>query len=120
MGPAANILDSAALDVHAADENRVRPGKVIGGGVTHVFVNEADYPALRKDCRDEEQTLRRHEGANTIRQRIGVFKGAKGRHIARKHTEDVARGLILRLTCAVSGTCEFLRSALHRSFPDAG
>src|SRR5271157_4588395 len=45
-------------------------------------------PLAGKISRDDEQTLRRHERANPIDRRIGIFEGAEPRDVAWKHAED--------------------------------
>src|ERR1700730_5933491 len=94
MRPLAYILDPAALDMHSADKNRIGPDEIAGTRRAHVFVDKADFPGFWQHRRDHQQTLRRHERAYTIGQRIGVFKGAERRDVAGKHAEDFSRAYI--------------------------
>ena len=117
--PLAYILHPAALDVHSADEDRVGPGEVIGTRGVHVFVDKADFPGLGKHRRDHQQTLRWHERAYSIGQRIGVFKGAERRNVARKHAENVPRASLLRTDVAAVPILDVLRHASHPEAPSA-
>src|SRR6185295_673053 len=81
---AANIVHLLALDMHAADEYRVRPFEVFFGGGAEVFVDETDLPVRGQIVRDQQQTLRRHEGPYPVGQGIRILERAERRRIARK------------------------------------
>ena len=82
MGAAADVVHLLALDMHAADEDGLRPLEILLRGGTNVLVDEADFPVGRQIGRDQQKSLRRHEGEHAIRQGIGVLKGAKRRRVA--------------------------------------
>ena len=88
MRAAADVVHLLALDVHAADEHRLRPFEIFFGGGANVFVDEANRPVLRKIGRDQQQALRRHEGLDACGQGIGVFECTKRGGIAREDAQD--------------------------------
>src|SRR4029077_15980671 len=71
MRAATYVVHLLALDVHAADQHRLRPFEVLRGGGANVFVDETDRPVFRQICRDQKQALRRHEGLYAVSQWIG-------------------------------------------------
>src|SRR5476651_362539 len=95
VGSLAYIVHPAALDVHAADKDRIGPSEVPGTRRPHVFIDEADIPRIWKHRRDDKQALWRHERANPAGQRIGVFEGAERRDITGKYAKNVPRVSIL-------------------------
>ena len=89
--PAANIVHLLPLNMHAADEDSLRPLEILGGCGPDIFVDEPDRPVFGQIGRDQQQPLRGHEGLNAVGQRIGVFERAKGGRVARKDAQDTAR-----------------------------
>ena len=75
--------------MHAADKDNVGPGKVGVRGPLDILINETDLPALRQISSDDQQTLRRHEGAYARHERKGVSESAEGRRVRRKNAKDV-------------------------------
>ena len=63
-------------------------------GRRHVLVDEADLPGRRHRGGDDQQPLRRHEGANAVGQRIGEFEGAERGRVARKHAQHAPSDMI--------------------------
>ncbi len=88
MRAAADIVHLLTLDMHAADEHRFRPFEILRRRGADVFVDEADRPVRRQISRDQQQTLRRHEGLDAVGQGIGVLERSKRRCIARKNAQD--------------------------------
>jgi hypothetical protein len=113
MGSLTYIVHPAALDMHAADKDRISPGEVPGTCLPHVFVDEADIPRFWQHRRDDKQPLRRHEGANPIGQRIGIFEGAERRDIAWKDAKNVPRASMIGGQAAVLLVRNLLRHASH-------
>ena len=91
MRAVADIVHLLALDVHAADEHRLRPFEILPGGTAEIFVDEADLPMRRQIGRDHEQALRRHEGLDAVGERIGIFERPESRCVARKHQQNATR-----------------------------
>ncbi len=89
MGTAADVVHLLALDVHAADEDGLRPFELFLRRAAKILVDEFDLPLLRQISREQQQALRRHEGADAIGQRIGVLEGAEGRRVTREDTENM-------------------------------
>ena len=92
MGPPADVLDLAPLDVHAADEHHVGPGEIRLGRAGHVLVDEADLPVLRQGRGDDQQPLRRHEGLHAVGQLVRIVEGAEGRRVPGRHAQRAAGG----------------------------
>ena len=67
-----NVTDLRRLNVHAAGEDRIRPGEVGGRGRPDVFVDETDLPFCRHVGRDQQEPLGRHECAHTGHQLVGM------------------------------------------------
>jgi len=88
--PACDVLHCAALDVHAADKDRVCPIDLSIFRGADVLIDEADIPALRQIGGDEENTLRRHEGFDP-HQAIRVLERAEGGRVAREHAQNSSR-----------------------------
>ena len=88
VGAAPDVLDLPPLHMHAADEHHLGPGEIVVAGRRHVLVDEADLPGRRHRGGDDQQALRRHEGADAIGQRIGEFERAERGRVARKHAQD--------------------------------
>ena len=88
MRAAADVVHLLALDVHAADEHRLRPFEIFFGGGANVLVDEADRPVRREVGRDQQQALRWHERLDAIGQGIGVFECTKRGGIAREDAQD--------------------------------
>src|SRR5690606_41100232 len=61
MRAAADVVHLLALDVHTADEHRVRPLEILRRGRAQVLVDETDLPVLWEVCSNQQQALRRHE-----------------------------------------------------------
>ena len=94
VGAAADVDDPGALDMHAADEHRVGPGKVLRLCRVYVFVDEPDLPAGRHRRRDDQQALRRHEGTQIAGNVIGIVERTQGWFIAGKDAQNAShRGL---------------------------
>jgi hypothetical protein len=77
MRAPADRLDLRLLDVHPAHEHRVGPQEIVRSRAIEVLVDESDLPARWQSRRDDQQALRRHEGAHAFGQRIGIFEGAE-------------------------------------------
>jgi hypothetical protein len=60
--------------MHAADEHGFRPFEIFPAGRADVLVDETHRPIRRQIGGDQQQALRRHEGLDAVRQRIGVFE----------------------------------------------
>ena len=65
-------------DAHAADENRIDPGKL--SVPRTLSPTKADFPGLWKHRRDNKQTLRQDELVNPIGRRTCVLDGAERKH----------------------------------------
>ena len=76
------------LDVHAADHHDVGPFELGGGRLADILVDETDRPPFRHIGGDQQQALRRHEGAHPFHQPIGVVEGAEGGRVMRKNAQD--------------------------------
>ena len=87
MGARGNVVDLRRLHVHAADHDDVGPFEFGGGRLADVLVDEADRPVRRHIGRDQQQTLRRHEGAHALHQPIGMIEGAEGRGVVRENAQ---------------------------------
>ena len=85
-----DIVDLLALHVHAADQDDVGPFELGGGGLADILVDEADRPSFRHVRRDQEEALRRHEGAHPLHQPIGVVEGTERGRVMRKNAQDPA------------------------------
>src|SRR5262249_54520215 len=83
-----DVDHAVALDMHAADEHRIGPSEVLGLCWIDVLVDKPDLPTRRQRCRDHQQSLRRHEGAQAAGNVVGVFKRTQGRLVARKYAKD--------------------------------
>src|SRR3984957_12575143 len=105
--PSADVVHLLTLNMHAADEHRFRPFEVFGRGGADIFVDEADRPVRGQIGRDQQQTLRRHEGLDAIGQGISVFECAERRRIARKDAQNAPHRLNTlsshRVSSAASG-----------------
>ena len=88
MGAAVQLVDEAALHVHAAHEHGVGPGEICVGRRRDVLVDEPHLPVARQIGGDDQQPLGRHEGAHAGDQRKGMLERPEGRRIARKDAED--------------------------------
>jgi hypothetical protein len=88
MRAAADVVHLLALDVHTADEHRVRPLEILRRGRAQVLVDETDLPVLWEVCSNQQQALRRHERLDAVGQGVGVLEGPERRRIARKDAED--------------------------------
>src|SRR5262249_35239920 len=88
MRPTADVIHLLTLDVHAADEHDLGPGEIVLGCRPDVLIDEANLPLLGQIGRNQQQTLRRHEGLHAVGQRIGVFERTKRRSITRKYAEN--------------------------------
>ena len=88
MRAAADIVHLLALDVHAADQHGFRPLEILRRSAADILVDKADRPVGGQIGRDQQQPLRRHEGLDTVGQRIGIFEGAERRRVARKDAQD--------------------------------
>src|SRR5580700_11328874 len=82
-----DVVDGAALDMHAADEHYVGPDEIAGTGGGHILVDEADFPVLRQCRSDHQKPLRRHEGARAAKA-VSMFECAEGSRINRRNAED--------------------------------
>ena len=87
---AGDVVNLRRLDVHAADQDGIGPGEIGGAGRPDILVDEADRPWLGHVGRDQQQALRRHEGAHPPEQVIGVGKRAERGRIGRKYAKDPA------------------------------
>ena len=85
-----DIVNLRRLDVHAADQDDVGPLEFGGGRLADILVDEADRPPFRHIGRDQEQALRRHEGAHPLHQPIGVVEGAERGRVVRENAQDPA------------------------------
>jgi len=74
MSAAPDVLDLPPLHMHAADENNFGPGEIVIAGRRHVLVDETDLPGWRHRGGNDQQALRRHEGADAIGERIGELE----------------------------------------------
>ncbi len=88
MGPVADFLDLAALNMHAADEDGVRPGKITLSRWRDIFIAKAHLPAVGQSRRHDQKPLGRHEGAQARGDVIGVFERAERRFVARKNAKN--------------------------------
>ena len=61
MRAARDIVDAMPLDMHAGHENDIRPRKIFRLRAVDVFVDKADFPFLRNQRGDDENSLRRHK-----------------------------------------------------------
>ena len=89
MGAARDIQHRLALDVHAADEHRVRPVELALRGRADILIDEPNFPMFRQIGRDQQDALRRHECLHA-HQLVGMLEGAEGRCVARKNAQDAA------------------------------
>ena len=90
VGARADVLDLRLLDVHAAHQHHVGPGEVGLGRARDVLVDEAHRPGVRHVGGDQQEPLRRHEGAHPAHQRKGMLERAERRRVGGKHAEDAA------------------------------
>ena len=88
MRAAADVVDEATLDMHAADEHRIGPQEVGVRCLSDILVDKTNVPMRREVGRDHEQALRRHERLGVVSKMVGVFERAKGRLVMRKHAQD--------------------------------
>jgi len=77
MGALVDVENLPTLDVHAADENGIRPGELRILRRTDVLVDEAHVPRPRQIGGDNENALRRHEGENPPFDWVGVLERAE-------------------------------------------
>jgi hypothetical protein len=85
-----DVVDLRRLDVHAADQHHVRPGKVGLARRAEILIDEADRPPLGQIGCDHQKPLRRHERAHAPHQRIGVRERAERVRVGREYAEDPA------------------------------
>ena len=90
LGATVNVADLRRLHVHAAHHDDIGPLEIGVARTLHVLVDEADRPALRHVGRDQQQPLRRHEGAHLVHERERVRESAERRRVGGKHAKDVA------------------------------
>ena len=90
FGAAGDVVNLRRLDMHAADQDGIRPREIGGAGRRDILVDEANRPLLGHIGRDQQQALRRHEGAHPPEQMIGVGKRAERGRIGRKYAKDPA------------------------------
>ncbi len=88
-----DVVDLRRLHMHAADDDDVGPFEFGRCGRADVLVDEADRPLFRHIGRDQQEPLRRHEGAHAFHQPVGVIERAERRRVMRKDTQDPALGL---------------------------
>ncbi|KAH2776557.1 hypothetical protein KXW38_010149, partial [Aspergillus fumigatus] len=88
VGAPADVVHLLALDVHPADEHGFRPFEFLPRGAPEVLVDELHLPIRRQVGRNQQQALRRHEGADAIRQRIGMLECPERGGVAREHAEN--------------------------------
>ena len=91
--PLIDVVDRVALDVHARGEHGVGPLEVRLGRRRHVLVDETDLPVARDRCGDQEEPLRRHEGAHAPQERIGVVERPERPRVVGKDAKDAAARL---------------------------
>ena len=103
VGTVADVVHLLALDVHAADEHGFGPFEILVRGGADVLVDETDFPVGREIGRDQQKSLRRHEGLHTTSQGIGVLKRAKRGRVAGKDAKNAPNAI--------------LTHAPHRTFP---
>src|SRR5579863_2194366 len=89
----ADVVHLVPLNVHATDEDGLRPLEIFFAGSADVLVDEPDRPVGRQIGRDQQESLRGHEGLNAVGQRIGMFERAERGRIAGKDAQDTAYGL---------------------------
>jgi len=85
-----NVVDLRRLDVHAADHDDVGPLEFGRRRAADVLVDETDRPAFGHIGRDEEEALRRHEGAHALHQAVGVVERAKSGGVMREDAQHPA------------------------------
>ncbi len=90
VGAAGDILHRLALDVHAADKDRIRPVEFAILRRADILIDEANLPPFRQIGGDQQDALRRHEGAHP-HQFVSMLEGAERGGIARKNAQDAAR-----------------------------
>ena len=89
MGAAADVVHVLALDVHAADEDGLRPFELFPRRAAEILVDELDLPFLGQIGREQQQALRRHEGADAVGQRVGMLERAERRRVTREDAENM-------------------------------
>src|SRR5262249_34959745 len=70
------------------NEHHVRPGEIGGVGGAKILIDEADRPSLGKIGGNDQEPLRRHEGAHAPHQPVGVRERAKRMCIRRENAQD--------------------------------
>jgi hypothetical protein len=89
VGAAGDVQHRLALDVHAADEHRVRPVELAIVGRADILVNEPNFPAFGQIGGDQQDALRRHERLHA-HQLVGMLEGSERRRVAWKDAQDMA------------------------------
>jgi hypothetical protein len=83
-----DIVDLRGLHVHAAHCNNIGPFGIGGRCARDVSVDEAHRPSPRKIGGDQQQALRRHEGAHALHQAIGVIERIAMAKLAKPNPKD--------------------------------
>src|ERR1700758_2055891 len=93
--------------MHSADEDGISPGHLLLARRTDVLVDDPHLPCRRQIGGNDQNSLRRHKGANPAHQRIGVLERAKGWSISRKDAENAPAMAHLNLASHDLGAPEY-------------
>jgi hypothetical protein len=67
-----DVADLRRLNMHAADQDNIGPGEIVGFRGRDILVDETDLPPLRQIGRKHQEPPGRHESAHVVKQREGA------------------------------------------------
>ena len=90
LGARGDIVHLRRLDMHAADHDDIGPGEIGSLSRRDILVDKAHRPGRRQVGGDQQEPLRRHEGAHPVHQTKGVGKRAERGRVSREDAKDAS------------------------------